>query len=296
MKHYLTLALALCLLVGCGAEPTPTPDLVATQIAVEKAAHATMTAEAPTPTQTPTDTPTPTVTEPPSPAATSTPLPPLSTPTLPPAPTSPPTTRIQFQPGATSGIVRGDLEQHSSHTYVLGASGGQTMEITTISTTPVNLAIWGEDGAVLKSGHDDSPDWQGNLPSTQDYFLRISSGVDQASYDMRVTIFARIQFDPGASSTMLSGVLERVGPGGVEFAGGYVLRASAGQTMEVVVTSPSSDVLLSIVGEDGVPLKRYVDGETQWQGVLHATQDYFLHLVSAGGDTSFTLQFTIPPP
>ena len=37
----------LLLLIGCGGEPTPTPDLVATQIAVEEAAHATMTARAP---------------------------------------------------------------------------------------------------------------------------------------------------------------------------------------------------------------------------------------------------------
>ena len=46
MKRTLVLLVLVALLVGCGGEPEPTPDAVATQIAVEKAAHATMTAEA----------------------------------------------------------------------------------------------------------------------------------------------------------------------------------------------------------------------------------------------------------
>jgi hypothetical protein len=44
------LVLALFLLVGCGGEAAPTPDLVATEVAVQKAAAATLTAEVPTPT------------------------------------------------------------------------------------------------------------------------------------------------------------------------------------------------------------------------------------------------------
>ena len=63
MKKCLSLALILYLVAACGDEPSPTPDLVATQIAVEVAALATMTAWTPTATSTPepTDTPTPTV-------------------------------------------------------------------------------------------------------------------------------------------------------------------------------------------------------------------------------------------
>lgn len=72
MKRCVVVALVVCVLVACGAEPTPTPDAVATQIAVEEAAHATMTAQAPeaTATPTPTDTPEPT----------DTPIPPTETP------------------------------------------------------------------------------------------------------------------------------------------------------------------------------------------------------------------------
>ena len=62
MPLLVLLILLLCLLVTCGAEPTATPDLVATQVAVEEAAHATMTAKAPTATPEPTETSTPTPT------------------------------------------------------------------------------------------------------------------------------------------------------------------------------------------------------------------------------------------
>ena len=75
MRKVLILALVLCLLAACGGGPPPTPDLVATQIAVEIAAHATMTAMVPTATSRPkpTETPVPTVT--PTPAPTVTPSP-----------------------------------------------------------------------------------------------------------------------------------------------------------------------------------------------------------------------------
>lgn len=98
MKRTLLLFLGLILLAGCGADPTPTPDLVATQIAVEKAAHATMTAEVPTPTPTPipTDTPVPTNT----PLPTETPQP-----TDTPAPTDTP--RPSDAPVPTPGRVEG---------------------------------------------------------------------------------------------------------------------------------------------------------------------------------------------
>lgn len=78
---FVSLILLLALLVGCGGDLTPTPDLVATQIAVEKAAHATMTAEVPTAADTPmpsateANTPEPTATKTNTPEPTDTPVP-----------------------------------------------------------------------------------------------------------------------------------------------------------------------------------------------------------------------------
>ena len=88
MKRLLILFFLLSLLVGCGGEPTPIPDLVATQIAVEEAAHATMTAKAPIYTSTPEPTDTSSPTNTPSPTSTPTPT---DTPTPKPTRTAIPT-------------------------------------------------------------------------------------------------------------------------------------------------------------------------------------------------------------
>ena len=79
MQRFVALVLALALLAGCAMPFAPTPDPVATQVAIEEAAAATLTARAPTPTASPTPTatpsPTPTATPTPSPTPTPTPTP-----------------------------------------------------------------------------------------------------------------------------------------------------------------------------------------------------------------------------
>lgn len=100
--HWVLIVALATILAACGTEPSPTPDLVATQIAVEEAAHATMTARAPTATDTPTHTPTPTHTSTPtrtpsptaSPTATQTPTR-TTTPSPTPTPTIPPVVLLQ---------------------------------------------------------------------------------------------------------------------------------------------------------------------------------------------------------
>jgi hypothetical protein len=89
-------ALVLCALAGCGAEPTPTPDMVATEVAIQRAAAATLTAEVPPPTDTRWPSPTPPPTDTPVPTDTPTPVPtptptPSTTPTLSPTPSPTPT-------------------------------------------------------------------------------------------------------------------------------------------------------------------------------------------------------------
>ena len=76
----------------------------------------------------------------------------------------------------------------------------------------------------------------------------------------------------------------------------YLVRGQQGQTLSVEITSPNDDVLLSVVGEDGTPLKRYQNGPPSWTGELPATQDYILQSVSVGQATSYTLRVSIEPP
>jgi hypothetical protein len=99
----------------------------------------------------------------------------------------------------------------------------------------------------------------------------------------------RIQFASGATSATVTGQVAAYG------ADVYVLRALGGQTMTADLLSPASDVLLEIWGQDGTVLKRHVDGETTWTGVLPSTQDYFVKVVSFGSAVSYALTVTIPP-
>jgi hypothetical protein len=96
-KRFVVLAFLFCLLLGCGPEPTVTPDLVATKVAVDRAAAATLTAGAPPSPAVATEVPT--VAPPPAPTATPTTAPtvapqpsntPPPPPTSAPAPTTPP--------------------------------------------------------------------------------------------------------------------------------------------------------------------------------------------------------------
>jgi len=70
----------------------------------------------------------------------------------------------------------------------------------------------------------------------------------------------------------------------------YLLRAMAGQTMTVKVTS-TSPLALTVYGlDDGQPLVRSVVEVTEWTGDLTLTQDYMIMVVPAVDSASYTLE------
>jgi len=93
----------------------------------------------------------------------------------------------------------------------------------------------------------------------------------------------RIRFQIGAISATVSGQL---GPQGSRL---YVLRASAGQLMEVTVVSSSSGLSFAIWGEDGTVLKQHA--ENRAERVLPSSQDYYVALYS--GEQAVTYHFTV---
>jgi hypothetical protein len=97
----------------------------------------------------------------------------------------------------------------------------------------------------------------------------------------------RIRFQTGAISATVSGQL---GPQGSRL---YVLRASAGQLMEVTVVSSSSGLSFAIWGEDGTVLKQHAENRAEC--VLPSSQDYFVALYSGGQAASYHLTVMIGP-
>ncbi len=205
-------------------------------------------------------------------------------------------TRIRYEKGATSRVVSGQLAPRQTREYVLRASAGQIMQVVLWPPADgAGLLIWGADGSPLKRWSDEGQGWQGKLPKTQDYYVQVVAPDTALAYCLRVTVLARIQFAPGTTSATVSSPAQHCVPQGAEVVGGYTLRAFAGQTMRVTVSSPNHNTYLTIVGANGAPLKYYDDWSTAWEGVLPSTQDYHLFPVAVGPDARFTLTVWISP-
>jgi hypothetical protein len=97
--------------------------------------------------------------------------------------------RITFQPGATSEVILGSITGHSTHHYILRAMANQSMWVDIASPTgDVLPEIYGQDGTVLKRVADDSPSWEGELPSSQDYWVNAVSLGQDTTYTIEISI------------------------------------------------------------------------------------------------------------
>ena len=266
------------------ASPVPT---VAYPVVSSTPSHTpvppTPTAPPPTATGTPTLTPLPTHTPWPTntPAPTDTPLP---------MPTAmPPPARITFAPGATSANTTGDLPGHGVDRYVLRALAGQMMDVHVAAPAgTARLIVYGVDGTVLKSGMGGPPSYRGVLPSTQDYVLEVAAGPAAVHYGLSVVIPQRISFRSGATSAYVEGNLA------AHRGRHYVLRALAGQLMEVGASAPAGTVRLIIYGADGTVLKSGMGGPPSYRGLLPATQDYIIQLAAGPAAVHYGLNVVVP--
>lgn len=266
-----------------------------------------------------TNTPTPTL--PPLPTAATTRAPvvtaiptlaPATIPAPPPksAPPTPPTpVRLSFAPGGTTATTQGTLAVNALDRYVLRVSAGQTLSVEVPATQgSVVLAVSGADGTILLADRTGQTSFSGKVQVTQDYTIDVrATGNTPAVYTIEITIpplaaarptataeptlaRTRITFQPGAIGATIQGV---TATSGIDR---FVIRAQAGQTMTVNVSSAQNDVILIIWGADGNVMISDHAGATSWTGVLPTTQDYNIDTRSvADAKVPFTLTVTIPP-
>lgn len=268
MKTLLTRLAIVCLLlslISCNlsASASPTPDVLATELNGTLQALASSTA-APTSAPTLTSSPVPTT----IPSAT-------------PAPTSnlPSATRINFLSGATEGVVESTIQANQTLYYVAGAAKDQVMIV--MLSTPDNsatLSVFAANGAVLLPASSHTSNWQGVLPSTQDYYFRIDGGSSAQNFNLNLIIAARVQFQTGQDTITYKG--KTVGG----FAVSYVAYAFKGQKLDVTVNTDPNDAALTIYGfSDGQLYARAQNGVTDFSMVLLSTQDYMIEVVPQGG-------------
>lgn len=204
--------------------------------------------------------------------------------------------RIQFAPGATAATLTGQLGPQGIDIHVLAAQAGQQMSV--MLTTPddaARITVKDSQGNYL-NGQRIPTFWQGGLPETGDYVIRVyggetapAAGSGQAvAYTLQIIIPQRITFAPGAISATIEGDVA------AHESDDYILAAQAGQTMTVNITSPNSNVLLTLVGADGIPLTNgLMSGATGWQGQLPVTQDYTVRAIGTLEPATYTLTVTI---
>jgi hypothetical protein len=101
----------------------------------------------------------------------------------------------------------------------------------------------------------------------------------------------RINFAPGTTAATVTGTVTDP----VHRA--YLVRANAGQTMNVTLTSAQPTTSFSVVGvSGGQTLKGLGDGGNSWSGVLPQTQDYLIEIVTLEfSSTNYALTVEIPP-
>lgn len=243
-----------------------------------------------------------------TPAATSAPLPTVIIPTPFPAATSAPqhpearadATRLDFS-STTMLSSPGDIKSGSAIQAVFTGEAGRKIYIksTFDSGGTGALSLWGADGTTLIPEVSGITEWEGVLPSAQDYFLNLRNpGKKTLGYQLIVRLpplalpaATRIQFQPNTTGGTTKGDLA---PGARLR---YVLGAAAGQTMTVNLSTASAEVdaYLYVWSADGTvytlaaPVK-------EWSGRLPATQDYYIELVSASGQpVAYQLGINIPP-
>ena len=210
--------------------------------------------------------------------------------------------RISFAPGATSATVQGNLAANSVDVYVLRILVWQTIAVTTNSQSAMTLSINGADGQVLKSMDAGTANWSGLAPTTQDYFLTLTTpNGTPASYTLLITILPqgqveptptpkRISFASGATSASVQGALPLNGMDR------WIIRVQAGQTMTAKAIPQNGNVMLIVFGVDGDVYQTDHVGSPDFSAQLQTTQDYYID-VRAWGDTAptYTLQVAIPP-
>ena len=181
----LALVVTACKLPASGAPPTATTQEPALPTAtVLVLAEPTNTSLPPTP-MVITATPAPPTATSVVPTATSvilTLVPPTPTPVT-------PAIRIQFAAGGTSATVTGNLAAGQMQNYVLKALASQEMNVKV--STPngdVYLGIVGADGIALLNNTALDTTFSGTLPTTQDYYLSLTTSGAATDFTLSVAI------------------------------------------------------------------------------------------------------------
>lgn len=196
--------------------------------------------------------------------------------------------RLSFAAGATRLTTDVSLSPQETASYVLRVSAGQLMDVSFGPNTSVQLAVYGADGDVLKSGMSESSTFRGDVPSTQDYYVDVTAGSQAVSTTMTVIIPERIIFGEGDTAATVQSDLA------ANHTRDYVLTVEKGQLMDVSFETPDTNVQLIIYGADGAVLKSGMSEGAFFRGTVPSTQDYIIDVRAGSQPVSTTMTVLVP--
>jgi hypothetical protein len=96
--------------------------------------------------------------------------------------------RINFPAEGSTATSSGTLPPNALAKYVLALDAGKKLIVATTGTpNPVSVSVYGADGTVLQSPMGGSANFDGDIPSTQDYYVDIVAGSEATSYNVMFT-------------------------------------------------------------------------------------------------------------
>jgi hypothetical protein len=212
-------------------------------------------------------------------------------------PVAGPTQRISFSAGSTSAQVSGSVAGYTVNYYLVEASAGQYMAASVTGSTPyIFMSLITPSGAALVRAQEGAKSYNGPLPESGDYTIRVSTtpGGSNVNYTVNVAITGsptnpgasqRIRFATGATSANVNGQVNG------SIVNTYLLEARTGQRMQINLTSPSGQAFLTVVSPNGTPLARAQNGVQNFDQTLPENGDYTLQVSSPAGtpNTTYTM-------
>ncbi|NNE66945.1 MAG: hypothetical protein HKN33_10315 [Pyrinomonadaceae bacterium] len=211
-------------------------------------------------------------------------------------------TKVRFLKGKVSRSYTGSVVKGGSHSYTIGASGGQQLSVDMRSSSS-DLKVFDPAGKVLSNAGSPT-DFRSTLPSDGTYKVVISNPAKEDKYSVTFKITGEIakKPDPPQSGGLTKTVKFSKGRSSASYKDAvirgernrYVLGAQGGQLMAVSIASLENNAVFQIRGPKG-----YLRGagpgtdKRSWSGQLPADGKYTVIVGSTRGNATYTVTFSI---
>jgi len=186
---------------------------------------------------------------------------------------------VQMASGATAAVVQGSLQPGQAVTYTLQA--GQSQPMILIAKSPnsdVSLGVFEANGNVLLDPAKKWTKWQGLLPQSELYTIRLFGGATTENYSLTIKVPQLVYFSSGTNSITLSGTTVN------GYVVSYAFNCSASQTLAASLNVPASVAYLDVFGLSSGTLLSSVNKATAWSGSLPKSEAYVVEVVPANGN------------